>query len=162
MSKRIGSNRQGLAAQWHVYESSDRWIHVVRRFAPDVFHHTSIPDRCQDFMDVRMTADGQPLSIIPMGPITPDVSQTIRRAPDDPTDKRVVLWQVDRVNLPHACNAISQSRERRTRDLHMAAVSHLPNLARMALSEIGVATVIDHPEQLPMLSRMVRRYLARR
>ena len=121
---------------WWVYETSDRWIRAVRRFAPDI-------DLGWVFVN---------------HPITPDLSQSIRQASLDRAAKRVILWQIDRSNLSLVASAVAQLGARHRTDLQIAAVSQLSPTILMSLSELGIATLIRHPEQLPGLKTMIRRH----
>ena len=159
MNRRDPPASRPHAHQWLVYETSDRWIRVVRRFAPDF-----------------VSAD-EGLSVIGQAAITSDFSPRLLQTPSDPAVRRVVLWQVDRSNFQHVAAAIAQSRLSNPSDLHpcnlhpsdlhpcdlqIAAVCDLSLLSQMALSEFGIATIIRHPEQLPSLRHMIRSHFARR
>tara|TARA_R110002049_G_scaffold4601_4_gene31900 strand:+ start:141984 stop:142421 length:438 start_codon:yes stop_codon:yes gene_type:complete len=134
-------NRQPVR-QWHVYESSDRWIRFVRRFAPEF-----------------VTGEDH-VSIKAMGPITADLHRRIKQSSVDSAAQRIVLWHVHRDNAPHAAAAIAQSRVLRSADVHVAAIGDLSTAGQMALSELGVNVLIRRPEQLPMLRKMVRLHYA--
>ena len=129
--------RQPQPHPWWVYETSDRWIRAARRFAPDfelgwTFVKHEIASDLSSFME----------------------------SPVDPAARRVVLWQVDRDNLASAAAAIAHLSTRHRGDLQIAAINDLSSTIQMSLLELGIATIIRHPEQLPSLKNMIRLHFA--
>ena len=65
-------------------------------------------------------------------------------------------------HIQHAAAAITQTRLSHRGDLQIAAVCDLSTLSQMALSELGIATIIRHPEQLPGLRYMIQSHFSGR
>ena len=127
---------------WLIYESSDRWLRAVRRFATDFFD------------------DSRGWSVRSGGPITSDSAQRPLEEVTAILGRRVVLWEVDQSNIAIAAATIAQARLSSPGDLQIAAIGDLTWNAQMALSETGIATSIRHPEHLPGLCRMIRTYFS--
>ena len=146
-------NTQSLARrprphQWWVYETSDRWIRAVRRFAPSF-------DQGWDFVNHKISSE-----------LLQSIRhQSIRHTAIDPATRRIILWQIDRANLASVATAIAHLSARRSAayeriDLQIAATQSLSPTIEMSLSELGIDTFVRNPEQLPSLESMIRAHLS--
>ena len=122
-------------AAWLICSRDDRWPRAVRRFAPEL-----TPGIGSMKMLVCEPAD----------------SASILFA----QSSAIVLWQIETETLGAWCDRIAKTSIASPNVLQLAATSELSPLEQAALSELGVAAMIRHIEQLPMLAKMIRRYLA--
>ena len=120
---------------WLVCESGHRWFSAVARFAPQL-------------MPKPLLA-----SITPAAPADV-VSLSAGSA------RAVVLWEVDRSNLAVACDWLIETAIGRPAMLRITVGTGLSDGERLVLSELGSATTLQHPEQLPRLETMIKAHFA--
>jgi hypothetical protein len=121
---------------WVVCEAGDRWLHTVRRFAPEI-----------------MPSPLTPASIAAQPSDVPQILASGLPA--------VVLWEVERESLAIACDHIARAAVTTPEVLQLVAGPQLSGREQIAVSEFGCAASIRHPEDLPGLSALIRGYFAR-
>ncbi len=126
---------------WVVCESGTRWLTATRRFA------------------VQMMPDHLIASIIPLQPTPGDFMKTCslltRKHPS------ILFWVITPQNLTTVIDLITQTSIGSRSVLQLAAVHEISQASQIALSETGIATQIQRPEQLPSLASMIRLHFQR-
>ncbi len=126
---------------WIVCESGNRWRQCVLRLVPEWLGK-------DDSLAVKNVLAG-------------DVLASTLRLP-----KGVLLWELDALSALRVIQAIASLSVDRDRWLQIVAVSsisakvHLATRDLCALSEMGIAAVIQQPEELPRLGRMISGHFA--
>jgi hypothetical protein len=119
---------------WLVCPGRDRWLRAVRCFAAELISERSaVSIRSCDPAAARQQLLGQP--------------------------RAVVLWDVSAEQLGAWCNWITKTAIESPHVLQLAAVTDLSVAEQAILSELGIVTMIRHPEQLPKLGQLLRKYL---
>ena len=72
----------------------------------------------------------------------------------------VVLWDVSTEHLGSWCTWIAKTAIESPQALQLAATTNLSVAEQAILSELGIVAMIRHPEQLPALGNLIRKYLA--
>jgi hypothetical protein len=120
---------------WLVCESGHRWRQSVVRLTSDWLSN-------QESITFRSL-------------LASEVSVSTSRLPYG-----VLLWELDAASLVPAIQAIGSLSVDRDRWLQIVAVDRLSHRDRCAVSEMGVAAVVRHPEELPSLARMISGHFA--
>lgn len=128
--------------RWVICESSNRWIHAVRRFGPS------------------MTPSPLVLDIVAAGP--DEVAHALTRSSRSltPGKPSILLWEVNSASVVDACRRLRKTHSESPATLQIVADSGLSPRERLALCEFPVHLLIQHPEQLPRMRPMVQGHFA--
>lgn len=119
---------------WMICEQGERWITAARRFAPQIMHPLVPALQMVEVADLRNHL--QPLGEQPA----------------------IVLCEVDRQELLQACDNLAQIKLLAPQALVLLAVAELSGRERSVLGEFGYSALVRHPEDLPVLTGLIRRY----
>ena len=126
---------------WIICESGNRWRQSVLRFVPEWL--------------------GKDNSLAVKNVLAGEVLASTLRLPYG-----VLLWELDAASVSTVMQAISSLSVDRNRWLQIVAVDQVSPRNRLSprdlcsLSEMGVAAVIEQPEELPRLGRMISGHFA--
>ena len=126
----------GVIRTWLICETGSRWLSAVRRFGPDMLPADLIPK-------VESATRDEILSGLSL------------------SEPSIVLWEVSRDSLAAACDSLAQSTAINPRGLQIVACHHLTNRERWCLTPFPLAAMVNHPEDLPRLTRMIHLHFAR-
>ncbi len=120
---------------WVISDPSGRWLEGARRFAPQLTPKplvASVTEATSDQATARIRAES----------------------------KGVVLWATQPNQFAELCDCVGRAAIERPELLRLVAVEGLSNDELLVLGEFQVSAIVRHPEQLPGLKAMIRRYFA--
>ena len=120
---------------WLVCPGRDRWLRAVRCFAGEMISTPSA-------LAIQSTDPAE------------TCHQLLGRC------QAVVLWNVSTEHLGSWCTWITKTAIASPQTLQLAATTNLSVAEQAILSELGIVAMIRHPEQLPALGNLIRKYLA--
>jgi hypothetical protein len=131
-------------ARWLIADHDGRWLNAARRFAA-------------------------PLTPPPwVASVERSAWPPVERSAWPPVDTRraagpraVLLWELAPDQFAEACDRLATTSLRWPESLRLVAADRLSDPQRIVLAELGAAITINHPEQLPGLSPMIRAYFTR-
>jgi len=126
----------GVIRPWLICETGCRWLTAVRRFGAEIVPSELVPK-------IESAARGQILARL-AGPV--------------PT---IVLWETRRESLAVSCESVARTAARNPSTLQIVACHQLNHRERLCLTRFPIAAMVNHPEDLPRLTRMIHLYFAR-
>ncbi len=133
--RKLPESAGSAAVPWVVCAEHDRWPRAVRRFVPEL-----MPPNCSiEVLDCSPADAGSVLS---------------------GHWRAVVLWQVIPSRLGLYCDLIAKASIATPQFLQLAATTELSPLEQAALSELGAAAIVRHPEDLMKLAKLMGVYFA--
>jgi len=126
----------GVIRRWLICESSHRWLTAVRRFGPEM-----IPSRF----------------VLKLDSANQDEILT-RAARLEPC---VILWEARSETLAATFHALAHTAAVNSEVLQIVACHQLSCRERLCLSPLPVAAMVNQPEELPRLTRMIHLHFAR-
>lgn len=121
---------------WIICETGSRWLTAVRRFGPDMFPADLIPK-------VKSASRDETLAMLSL------------------SEPSIVLWEVRRDSLAAHCDSLARSTANNPQALQIIACHQLTHREQWCLTPFPVATRVQHPEELPRLTRMIHLHFAR-
>ncbi len=121
---------------WLICETGSRWLTAVRRFGPDMVPAeliAKVESASQDEILTKLTL----------------------------TEPSVVLWEIRGDSLAAHCDVLARSTATNPQALQIIACHHLTHRELACLSPFPVAAMVQHPEELPRLNRMIHLHFAR-
>ncbi len=126
----------GVIRPWFICETGNRWLTAVRRFGPDMVPAALVPK-------VKSTSRDEILASLAF------------------CEPSVVLWEVRQDSLAAHCESLARSTAISPQALQIIACHDLTHREQSCLTPFRVAAMIQHPEQLPRLTRMIHLHFAR-
>lgn len=121
---------------WSICETGSRWLTAVRRFGPDMFPADLLPK-------VESANRDKILANLCL------------------SEPMVILWEVRRDSFAAHCNALAQSTANNPEALQIIACHQLTQREQWCLTPFSVSAMLQHPEELPRLTRMIHLHFAR-
>ncbi len=125
----------GVIRPWFICETGSRWLTAVRRFGPDMVPAALVPK-------VKSTSRDEILANLSL------------------SEPSVVLWEVRRDSLAAHCDSLARSAAINPQALQIIACHHLSHREQSCLTPFPIAAMVQHPEELPRLTRMIHLHFA--
>ncbi len=126
----------GVIRTWLICETGSRWLTAVRRFGPEM-----VPEEL--VAKVEAASRDEILANLTL------------------SEPSVVLWEIRRDSLAAHCESLARSAAINPKALQIIACHHLSHREQSCLTPFAVAAMVQHPEELPRLTRMIHLHFAR-
>ena len=126
----------GVIRAWLICETGSRWLTAVRRFGPDM-----VPEEL--VAKVESASRDEILASLSL------------------SKPSIVLWEVRRDSLAADCDSLARTTSINPQALQIIACHHLTHREKACLAPFPVAAMVQHPEELPRLTRMIHLHFAR-
>ena len=126
----------GVIRPWLICETGSRWLTAVRRFG-------------QDMIPAELVARAESAS-------QDEILTNLTLA-----EPLIILWEIRGDSLAAHCNALVRSTAINPQALQIIACHHLTYREQSCLTSFPVAAMVQHPEELPRLTRMIHLHFAR-
>jgi hypothetical protein len=126
----------GVIRPWLICETGSRWLTAVRRFGPEMVPEDLVPK-------VESASRDEILASLSLA------------------EPSIVLWEARRESLAANCESLARTSAVNPRALQIIACHHLTRREQLCLTPFSVAAMIQHPEELPRLTRMIHLHFAR-
>jgi DNA-binding transcriptional regulator YdaS (Cro superfamily) len=126
----------GVIRPWLICEAGGRWLTAVRRFGAEIVPPELVPNIESAERDQVLAKLARPVPSI-------------------------VLWETRRESLALSCDSLARTADLNPRTLQIVACHQISHRERLCLTPYPVSAMVEHPEDLTRLTRMIHLHFAR-